>query len=128
VRLLLDTNILVPILHEKLSELPSTICAVLESNDVDFFVSAASLWEMAIKSRLGKLILPCREEVLPDSFATTGFLLLPVSPVHATTPVDTWPQTNDPFDRILLSVCKVENLRLVTLDRALVDHPLAWRA
>jgi PIN domain nuclease of toxin-antitoxin system len=57
-----------------------------------------------------------------------GVVLLPISPTHATTPVDPWPQTNDPFDRILLSVCQVENLRLVTLDRALIDHPLAWRA
>ncbi len=127
-RLLLDTNILVAILRETVSELPSVIRDFLNSGEADFFASAASLWEMAIKMRLGKLVLPCREEKLPASFATTGFHLLAVSPEHATTPVDPWPTTNDPFDRILLSICKVENLRLVTLDRALVDHPLAWRA
>ena len=37
------------------------------------------------------------------------------------------PQTRDPFDRLLLGQCQVENLRLVTLDRALAAHPLAWR-
>ncbi len=127
-RLLLDTNILVPILDEQLFALPSEIRTLLNSGDADFFASAASLWEMAVKSRLGKLILPCKEEILPHSFATTGFHLLPVSPTHATTPVEPWPPTNDPFDRILLSICWVERLQLVTVDRALVDHPLAWRA
>jgi PIN domain nuclease of toxin-antitoxin system len=128
VRLLLDTNILVAILQEKLPRLPPAVRDLLEFGDADFFASAASLWEMAIKMRLGKLVLPCVEEKLPDSLATTGFHLLPVSPTHATTPVEPWPRTNDPFDRILLSVCKVENLLLVTVDRALADHPLAWRA
>jgi len=108
--------------------LPAPIRDLVETSADIFFATAASLWEMAIKTRQGKLKLPCKAESLPVWCANTGVVLLPISPTHATTPVDPWPQTNDPFDRILLSVCQVENLRLVTLDRALIDHPLAWRA
>lgn len=35
--------------------------------------------------------------------------------------------THDPFDRLLLAQCRVEGMRLVTRNRALAAHPLAWR-
>jgi PIN domain nuclease of toxin-antitoxin system len=35
--------------------------------------------------------------------------------------------TSDPFDRLLLAQCQVENLKLVTVDRALLGHPLALK-
>ena len=41
--------------------------------------------------------------------------------------LDPEPPTRDPFDRLLLAQCAVDNLRLVTVDRALAGHPLAWR-
>jgi PIN domain nuclease of toxin-antitoxin system len=127
-RLLLDANILVPLIDNKLSTLPTAIRGLLETQTHDFFASAGSLWEMAIKARLGKLALSCEEQHLPDAFQRLGMRLLAISPVHATIPVDPWPATNDPFDRLLLSICLVENLLLVTVDRQLRDHPLAWRA
>ncbi len=44
---------------------------------------------------------------------------------HAIAEVLPEPATRDPFDRLLLAQCLVEGLRLVTVDRALVGHPLA---
>jgi PIN domain nuclease of toxin-antitoxin system len=38
--------------------------------------------------------------------------------------VDPDPKTRDPFDRMLLAQCEVEGFRLLTIDRALVSHPL----
>jgi len=37
------------------------------------------------------------------------------------------PESRDPFDRLLLAQCQVENLKLLTLDRALLKHPLVLR-
>ena len=37
------------------------------------------------------------------------------------------PATGDPVDRLLLGVCAAEGMKLLMIDRALVDHPLAWR-
>ena len=39
--------------------------------------------------------------------------------------VDPDPETKDPFDRMLLAQCAVENLALMTFDGALKGHPLA---
>jgi PIN domain nuclease of toxin-antitoxin system len=46
---------------------------------------------------------------------------------HAVEALEELPPTRDPFDRLLLAQCQVEGMRLVTLDRALARHPLAWR-
>jgi PIN domain nuclease of toxin-antitoxin system len=58
---------------------------------------------------------------------TIGTVLLPISRDHVLAEVDPAPETRDPFDRLLLAQCQVEGMRLVTRDRALAAHPLAWR-
>lgn len=124
---LLDTNILLPLLDVQLPRPPASIQAIIETSLSECAASAASLWEMAIKSRLGKLDISCVEEDLPEACRTLEVTVLPVSPAHAVTSVFPWPETNDPFDRILLSICRVEGLQLLTSDRVLGEHPLAWR-
>jgi PIN domain nuclease of toxin-antitoxin system len=91
------------------------------------FVSVASFWELAIKVRQGKLELPAPLARLDEQLERLGCTLLPIQAAHAVIDVTPWPPTKDPFDRLLLAVCQVEGLRLVTRDRKLVDHPLAWR-
>jgi PIN domain nuclease of toxin-antitoxin system len=44
---------------------------------------------------------------------------------HALASVEPEPATRDPFDRMLVAQCQIEGLRLLTIDRALVSHPLA---
>jgi PIN domain nuclease of toxin-antitoxin system len=94
---------------------------------VDLRVSVASLWEMAIKSRLGKLDVGLPLHSLPGYLRASGISVLPVTADHAFCAVEPTPPTRDPFDRLLLAVCEVEGLRLVTVDRALSGHPLALR-
>ena len=65
-------------------------------------------------------------ETLAGYFETIGLAILPIARGHAVAWVE--PATRDPFDRMLLAQCKVEGLQLVTLDRALIGHPLAWRS
>jgi PIN domain nuclease of toxin-antitoxin system len=91
------------------------------------FASVASLWEIAIKVRQGKLTMDVPVAEIEESFAELGGAWLPLSPGQAVADVDPWPDTNDPFDRLLLAVCQVEGLRLVTRDRKLVGHPFAWK-
>lgn len=126
-RLLLDTNIVVPLTRQELHKLQPRVLILLEMMDNEVFVSAASLWEIAIKVRLGKLDprLPLRE--IPDYVTGLGFYLLGVSPRHAIEELTKVPETHDPFDQMLLAQCQTEDLRLVTSDTGLKDHPLAWR-
>lgn len=90
-------------------------------------VSVASLWEIAIKVRQAKLETPVAVPRLEERLSALGWTVIPVHASHVTAEVDPWPDTNDPFDRLLLAVCRVEGLRFVTRDRKLVGHPLAWR-
>lgn len=85
------------------------------------------MWEIAIKARLGKLAPGMPLDDLASYFESVGIDILPIDRRHAVAWVDPEPATRDPFDRMLLAQCRVENLQLVTLDRALASHPLVWR-
>jgi PIN domain nuclease of toxin-antitoxin system len=96
--------------------------------DSEHYLSAASLWEIAIKWRLGKLRLTPGLSALPSLLADMGVKVIAINEHHALASVEPEPMTRDPFDRMLLAQCRVEGLRLVTIDRALVSHPLTARA
>jgi PIN domain nuclease of toxin-antitoxin system len=76
-------------------------------------VSAASVWEIAIKRSLGKLEAP---DDLPEIITAEGFAWLPVGPGHAWRVRALPLHHRDPFDRILVAQALVEGLPLVTAD------------
>lgn len=125
-RLLLDTHLVLAIVNGVPQSLPAQSRAVLADPGHSFDVSAASLWEIAIKFRLGKLPLKVEPGRLADFLDAHEIGLLPVSAEHAVAEALPVPATRDPFDRLLLAICKVEQLSLLTTDRALAGHPLAW--
>jgi PIN domain nuclease of toxin-antitoxin system len=77
------------------------------------YVSAASAWEIAIKTGLGRL-RPVR--TVEQAVAESGFLELPVTFRHAQRVGDLPPHHRDPFDRMLIAQAEVEGLTLVTRD------------
>jgi PIN domain nuclease of toxin-antitoxin system len=125
-RYLLDTHIALAIANEATEELPDALRNLLAKPERSFVVSVASLWEIAIKYRLGKLPLKWRLEELPAQLAILGVEFLDVRLFHTLIEVDP-SLPNDPFDRMLIAVAQVERCELVTLDKALRDHPVAWR-
>lgn len=116
---LLDTHVVLQLLEANSSD--------AEWVDQPVFASVASLWETAIKVQQGKLETGVPIPEIEETFLELGGSWLPISGAQAVAELDQWPDTNDPFDRLLLAVCQVERLRLVTRDRKLVDHPLAWK-
>jgi PIN domain nuclease of toxin-antitoxin system len=86
---------------------------------------AAGLWEIPIKCRLGKLSLTSSPAALPERVDGLGIKIVAIDERHAVTSVEPEPISSEPFDRMLLAQCQVEGLRLVTIDRFLVSHPLA---
>lgn len=126
-RLLLDTHVLLALLDGRADGLGRDVAAVLENGEHAFHVSVASLWEIAIKWRLGKLPLGVAPERLPELLDDMGVATLPITAEQVLVTVEPEPATRDPFDRLLLAVCLVEDLCLVTVDRALVDHRLAMK-
>lgn len=81
-------------------------------------VSVASVWEVDLKHRLGKLpIAPVR---FRDEMRSAGATILSVTAEHVLTRVKAAESHRDPFDRLLLSVAEAENLVLLTADTALI--------
>jgi PIN domain nuclease of toxin-antitoxin system len=122
--LLLDTHVLIGLIEKRLAD---TLRVALAAEGVVLYASVASLWEIAIKVRLGKLPLAVPLEDLPELIEGMAVSVLPIGVEHVLALVDPAPATRDPFDRLLLAQCAVERMRLVTLDRALAAHPLAMR-
>lgn len=90
---------------------------LLEDGRAELFFSAASIWEIAIKYRLGKLKLDTApEDLLPVELARDTIQILPVSMAHALR-AGTLPQHHqDPFDHMLIAQAQLENMVLVTAD------------
>ena len=79
----------------------------------EVFVSAVSIWEMAIKRSLGKLRAP---DNLADTVQEAGFAALPITLAHAEQAGMLPPHHWDPFDRMLVAQALAEGLVLVTDD------------
>lgn len=78
------------------------------------FVSAVSVWEMAIKSALGKLTLPSIG--IAEEIESQGFRLLPITAYQAQGILARDNHHKDPFDRLLIAQAKYEDMLLVTYD------------
>jgi len=111
VSLLLDTHIVLWWLTDD-TTLADEIKGRLD-HEPDVFVSAATIWEVAIKQAIGKLPEPSG---LPELIRDSGFAELPITSQHAVTAGRLPPIHRDPFDRMLVAQAKHENLTLVTRD------------
>ncbi|HEX4301431.1 MAG TPA: type II toxin-antitoxin system VapC family toxin [Rhizomicrobium sp.] len=126
-RLLFDTHFLIGFANDALTPHQRKIIDACSDAELHL-ASVASLWEIAIKFRIGKLKLDADLAKLPDMLEAYGFSLLAINETHALETLHEPAETKDPFDGILLAQCQVERLQLVTIDRTLSKHPLAWRA
>jgi PIN domain nuclease of toxin-antitoxin system len=116
---LLDTQVLLwlDIRPEKISR---RLQASLDSG-FEVYFSAASAWEIAIKSSLGKLTIACPLIALTERL---GFLELPVTAHYAEIAARLPLHHKDPFDRMIVAQAMEEGLTLVTADKRLANYGL----
>lgn len=94
----------------------------MEDASVEWCLSAASVWEMAIKSSLGRLTLPAAVAEYVADKVRAGLVVLPVEWSHAAA-VETLPHHHrDPFDRLIIAQAQTEGLGLVTRDAVFQDY------
>lgn len=126
-KLLLDTHIVLAFLRREFDSQFPAFHKFFSGATISGFVSVASLWEIAIKSRLGKLDPGMPLDQMPVMLQASDLKILPIDIPHVITAAEPEPETRDPFDRLPLAQCQAEGLLLVTVDRALVHHPLALK-
>lgn len=120
-RALLDTHIVLWALTDDRRLGPFAREIIAEPDNV-LFVSAASIWEIAIKHALGRSSLPFAAADAIDYCAQAGYQFLNVTPQHAAA-VERLPHVHaDPFDRILVAQAMVDPLRLITHDETLAGY------
>ena len=112
---LLDTNALLYFLYDsgKLSKKASDI---IYHNDEKINVSIVSMWEIAIKSSIGKLEIKSSISKIAETCENEQFDILPIKPFHLDE-IERLPAIHgDPFDRLIISQAISENLVIITKD------------
>ena len=118
---LLDTNALLFFLYdsEKLSKKASE---VIYSNDEKISVSIVSMWEIAIKSSIGKLEIKSSISKIADTCEKEQLNLLSIKPFHLDE-ISKLPKVHsDPFDRLIISQAIAEDLVIITKDEIIPKY------
>lgn len=122
-RLLLDTHVFLWLMESPEKVSPAALAAC-ESGDNEIFLSAASVWEMQIKAAIGKLRLQTPlARLVAEEREANQLQVLPISLRHVLE-LDGLPALHaDPFDRMLVAQAVVEQMTLVSADRAVAAYP-----
>ena len=122
--LLLDTHIALWAVYDH-PRLPGKARELITDMNNEVAVSAASIWEIAIKhaiTRRGARAMPVSASDAMSLFKTAGYHLLAITPSHAAAVDGLAPLHADPFDRMLAAQALSEPLRLVTHDPAVAQY------
>lgn len=121
-RFLVDTHLLLWNVYGS-RKLPSRVARLFRDGRHQFFYSAASLWEIAIKAARGREDFVADTAAIRDTLEANGFHELPVAGQHAVALATLPPIHADPFDRMLIAQAIVEPMVLITADARLAAYP-----
>lgn len=123
-RYLLDTHAL--LWYVQGTQLPQRVKDIMEKEEC--FYSIASLWEIAIKQKLGRLDASFSISELADVCSLAGFAQLEIKPDHIERTKSLDFIHRDPFDRLLISQAQTEDLVIITHDSIIPRYrvPTMW--
>ncbi len=119
--LLLDTHVLLWALDTP-GRLPKEITDQIEAPETTVYFSAASIWEIAIKTSIGKVDFKYSPEEIAQGARETGFVELPVTSAHGARVASLFAHHRDPFDRLLIAQALLMPAQLITADSALAPY------
>lgn len=121
-KLLLDTHLLLWAAGEP-NRLSMDARTLIEAPQNELFFSAASLWEIIIKSGLGREDFEVDARLLRRGLLDNGYSELPIGSEHVVA-IDGLPSIHkDPFDRMLVAQATVEGITLLTADSVVAQYP-----
>ena len=120
-RALLDTHVLIWALGQP-RRLPKHIQLVLQEQQNEIFFSAASIWEIAIKTQIGRVHFSVQPIEIARAAIDSGFTQLPVFAEVAALVGRLPMHHRDPFDRLLIAQAINQPARLLTADRLLARY------
>jgi PIN domain nuclease of toxin-antitoxin system len=125
-KLLLDTHLLLWAAGQS-ERLPAAARALLDDARNEPMFSSASLWEIAIKSGLGRADFQVNARLLRRGLLDNGYGELPITSEHAVAIDGLPPIHKDPFDRLLVAQSMVEGITLLTADPLVAQYPAPVR-
>ncbi len=117
-RVLLDTYILLWWLSAD-EALPPRAAEVIADSRTVVLVSAASVWEIAIKKAVGRLDAP---DDLLEALHANAFDALAITAAHTLAAGELPPYHADPFDRMLIAQARMEDLTVITVDDRFAEY------
>ena len=117
-KLLIDTHVLLWIAGDS-ENLSKKVASLVLDEENSLFLSFASIWEIQIKSQLGKLgITKLLPDLIQEQCQSNDIQLLEVKLQHIYGLKDLPNHHRDPFDRLLISQSKIEQMPILSIDRA----------
>jgi len=118
---LLDTHVALWAITDS-HRLRQTARETILSPRTTIWISAASVWEIAIKHGLARGDMPVSGKQAQAHFQAAGYRFLAIAPEHAAAIDDLPDHHKDPFDRILIAQALVEPMRLMTHDENMARY------
>lgn len=121
-KLLLDTHLLLWAAGQP-KRLSAIALKLINTPTNELLFSAASIWEVAIKSALGRDDFEANPRLLRRGLLDNGYSEMPIISDHVVA-IESLPQIHkDPFDRLLVAQASVEGVTLLTVDTVVAQYP-----
>ena len=120
---LLDTHAAVWFFMDDDKMPESTKKAICNLDNV-IHISIASLWEVAIKLSIGKLVLDNGFDGFLDAIYKNEFTLIEIEPKHIKAVMNLPQIHRDPFDRIIVAQAQTENMAVITADKNIMRYEI----
>lgn len=123
-KILLDTHIFLWWINDD-KRLSKRFRELIADTQNEIYLSAASCWEIAIKSQLGRISFkePI-EKFIPEQISVNGFRPLPIEVSHALYVYNLPSHHSDPFDRLLIAQSILEGIPLMTTDKVFKKYKI----
>ncbi len=98
---------------------------IIAGGRAEVYISAATAWELTVKAHKGRLVLPMDpDQYITERIVYYHFQALPVLISHASRTFHLPDHHTDPFDRLLVAQCQLENMALLSADEILKRYSI----